>query len=534
MPQPWGDSQDADREVLIDEDEGETGMTSGAAAALHSSHLSNGSSSGFSDQDVSIIPHAEDSAASSASGHVRALSLFGYHLDRRQLLTFTLCSSFFALGLVMALLGPTLIDIGHRLGFSSADTQSKMAKVFTARSVGYLFGSMFGGYFFEMMHNTCLTLGVVMVLNAVGTALIPVCKSVWTVMTVITTQGICMGFLDTGGNVLILLLWGKACGPYMQALHFSFGLGTFFAPLLAQHFIGSNLPASQVNCPVDNPTVNGTTTTTTASPEDSVVESDVQWAFWVCTIVILIVAMLFFFLSRQAPKGGEKSAREAAHEHNAHRREGLYRTMVLLLACTFLCVYVGLEVSYGGYLFSYAVKYCPIQLEESKAAYLTSVYWGFFALFRLVAVGLAMKCHPIVITIADLLGTILSSGLMLILHKSETMLWIGTAMFGASMSSIFPSAYHLVEEYIDVSGKAASIIVVGAATGEMALPLFTGYMFDSSYGPVSMLYIVCIGCILAFFVFLVFIVWGHKGKDYAERRASRTSLPSNSIGDGEL
>lgn len=88
MPQPWGDSQDADREVLIDEDEGETGMSPGAAAALHSSHLSKGSSSGFSDQDVSIIPHAEDSAASS-SGHVRALSLFGYHLDRRQLLTFT-------------------------------------------------------------------------------------------------------------------------------------------------------------------------------------------------------------------------------------------------------------------------------------------------------------------------------------------------------------------------------------------------------------------------------------------------------------
>ena len=37
--------------------------------------------------------------------------------------------------------------------------------------------------------------------------------------------------------MLLLDLWGKSSGPYMQAIHFSFGLGAFTAPLLAVPFI---------------------------------------------------------------------------------------------------------------------------------------------------------------------------------------------------------------------------------------------------------------------------------------------------------
>lgn len=32
-----------------------------------------------------------------------------------------------------------------------------------------------------------------------------------------------MGFLDTGGNVTIVWIWGSEVGPYMQSLHFWFG-----------------------------------------------------------------------------------------------------------------------------------------------------------------------------------------------------------------------------------------------------------------------------------------------------------------------
>ena len=53
-------------------------------------------------------------------------------------------------------------------------------------------------------------------------------------------QGLGSGFLDTGGNSLLLSIWaGRDSGPYMHALHFTFGLGAFTAPLLARPFLSN-------------------------------------------------------------------------------------------------------------------------------------------------------------------------------------------------------------------------------------------------------------------------------------------------------
>ncbi len=47
-------------------------------------------------------------------------------------------------------------------------------------------------------------------------------------------------------------------------------------------------------------------------------------------------------------------------------------------------------------------------------------------------------------------------------HPAGLGLWIGSAVLGLSMASIFPSAVHLVEEFIHVSGKF--VIVVSAVS----------------------------------------------------------------------
>lgn len=43
-------------------------------------------------------------------------------------------------------------------------------------------------------------------------------------------QGFAMGFGDTGGNVGMIRLHKEHVGPYLQALHFSFGVGAFISP----------------------------------------------------------------------------------------------------------------------------------------------------------------------------------------------------------------------------------------------------------------------------------------------------------------
>ncbi|XP_023240015.1 uncharacterized protein LOC111638531 [Centruroides sculpturatus] len=54
------------------------------------------------------------------------------------------------------------------------------------------------------------------------------------------TVNLCLAFFAlylTGGNVWCLDLWGKKSAPFMQTMHFCFGLGAFIAPLVAEPFL---------------------------------------------------------------------------------------------------------------------------------------------------------------------------------------------------------------------------------------------------------------------------------------------------------
>ena len=45
--------------------------------------------------------------------------------------------------------------------------------------------------------------------------------------------------LIVGGNVTLLQLWGKENAPYIQALHFIFGVGALVGPLVAEPFLST-------------------------------------------------------------------------------------------------------------------------------------------------------------------------------------------------------------------------------------------------------------------------------------------------------
>ena len=214
------------------------------------------------------------------------------------------------------------------------------------------------------------------------------------------------------------------------------------------------------------------TTTTTVAPGSTTApvafDSNVKYAFWLSSGLLIPVALAFLVLSRSNPKGGD-GARSPDTDANAHRRRGRYHNGVVALAFLFLLLYVGLEVAYGGYIFSYAVKYCPLQFSEDRAAVLTSAYWGFFALGRLLAIPMSLYVSASAMTLMDLAGVIISSLIMRTQQHNSRVLWAGTAVFGLSMASMFPCMMHLLETYIDMTGRTASIIVVGAALGEMIM-----------------------------------------------------------------
>ena len=78
----------------------------------------------------------------------------------------------------------------------------------------------------------------------------------------------------------------------------------------------------------------------------------------------------------------------------------------------------------------------------------------------------------------------------------------------------------MLESFIEVTGPVASTFVVGAAAGEMMVPLLMAY-FMQQREPQSFMYIEVAICSLATAVYLAMYVYGSQGK---QRQLSKMSL----------
>ena len=96
-------------------------------------------------------------------------------------------------GLCIAILGPTLLDLQQR---THTDIK-QISRVFTVRSIGYLVGSIVGGFLFNFFNHSCLV-GIFLLLTAIGTALAPWWQQLSRLMACISFVGMSMGLLDTG------------------------------------------------------------------------------------------------------------------------------------------------------------------------------------------------------------------------------------------------------------------------------------------------------------------------------------------------
>ena len=63
-------------------------------------------------------------------------------------------------------------------------------------------------------------------------ALMPLVSWFWLLLLVVLSLGTAQGTLDVGGNTL--LMWGhrEKIGPFMNGLHFVFGIGAFLSPII--------------------------------------------------------------------------------------------------------------------------------------------------------------------------------------------------------------------------------------------------------------------------------------------------------------
>jgi MFS transporter, FHS family, Na+ dependent glucose transporter 1 len=364
-------------------------------------------------------------------------------------------AAFVALGLVTAALGPARPELASRTGMGTRETSFLVA----AQSLGCLLGSIIGGRLFDRMKGHPLMAAALIVMAAMAAA-VPMVFSLWLLVAVMLVLGIASGVADVGGNTLLVWAYREKVGPFMNGLHFSFGVGAFLSPII---FAQLALAARG------------------------------RFLYW--ALILIIAPVAIFFLRLPGPRARASAKTDVPATANY--------TLIVMLALLFL-LYVGAEMGYGIWIYSYALS---LGLGgEATSAYLTSSFWGSFTLGRLLGVPVAARLRPRLILFGDLTGCLSSIAIILLWPGSITALWAGTILMGLSMASIFPTAFTLAERRMTITGKVTACFLVGGSTGYMFVPWLIGQAFDARGPKIMMLVIfsallLCLGLVAAVTLF---------------------------------
>jgi len=343
--------------------------------------------------------------------------------------------SYIALGLSLAAMGPNLARLAEQTG----SLLSEISYLFTAMSSGYMVGAAVGGRLFDRFKGHP-ALAVMMVVIAALLALVPLVGTLWMLIVVTFLLGAVQSALDVGANTLLTWVHQDNLGPYMNALHFFFGVGAFLSPILVARM--------------------------------EIAGGGILWTYW--TLALLMLPVAIWFACVPSPP-----IRKAPVED----RGDTDRLLILLILVAFFLT-VGVEVGFAGWIYTYALS---LDLETTtSAAYLTSAFWGSFTVGRLVGIPIASRYRPQSILVGDLLGCVLSVGVILLFPASRVVLWIGAAGLGFSLASIFATLLSLAGEYLHMSGKITGWFFVGTSSGAMLVPWIIGQFFESRGAGVTM------------------------------------------------
>jgi len=381
--------------------------------------------------------------------------------------TFNYYFLFICMGLATGISGPTLPALAEQTGVRVG----QMGYIFMLGAIGYTFGTLIGGRLFDRVRGHPL-LGLAQFASATLIFLIPFTPWLWLLLIILFTKGLADGFVNTGANTLLVWTHGEKAGPFMNALHFFFGLGAFLAPFIVAQLTGFS--------------------------------GGYRWAYWSVAVAGWLVGLKVLFLP-----GSPKPAHTHTEENGEPTR--VFYPLVIM-AALYLFFYVGAEITYGGWIYTYATS---LHIStEAGAAYLTSGFWFSFTLGRLVSIPLATRFSPKQVIPAALTGCLATLTLVTLLPGTNTLLWIATLVLGFCMAPIWPMGFTLAGQSLKLTARLSSIILLGDSFGGMVLPWLVGQVIDLT-GAQSMVLLVLGSMTLNLIAYILVVQLGKRKATFA-------------------
>jgi len=256
-----------------------------------------------------------------------------------------------------------------------------------------------------------------------------------------------------------MVVWARSgrSGPALNALHLMFGVGALFAPLI--------------------------------------VDRSLAWthSLWLAVVVVTALA-----ITAACIVGRREAPQHPVHSADVIRPRLPRRTV--LVVSVFFMLYIGGEVGFGGWIFTYAEE---IGMAGSLPALVTGAFWGAFCLGRLVAIPVSGRVRPLLVVFSACALSVVALAVMILGSGEIWTVWFGAAVFGFAAGPQYPTMLAMVDDKLSLSASATSWIVGAAAVGGLIVPTSIGPLIDSR-GSDSMPVVVLIVCALS--LLWVFVV----------------------------
>ncbi|KAL0489578.1 hypothetical protein AKO1_010412 [Acrasis kona] len=411
-------------------------------------------------------------------------------------------------------------------------------------------------------------------IQSIAFAFIPIVTSFYLMVSLHAVMGLFGGIVNVFCNVVLVYIWGDKVGPFMQALHFCVGVGSVIAPLVISAVTSVVSTESEVfpNSVHVSYWIFAAAAIATAvmiifSPKmdasNNVSPSKTPRTKKRLTLKELAAKLTFPLRRPKTPYGEEEpkfsyvpnkqeqpDIMEAKPQHKeledvveGGKVEGdimdkpqekveeviedeqdtslVKKVIITLLTAAALFFYVGIEVGYGGLIYTY-VRMKDLT-DEAGASLVNSEFWLSFTVGRLVAIPLSGWLRPSIMLVLDVLGVFLAIAVLLTFNNSLVMVCIGTAILGASMASQFPATISLPKTHmgIEVSGAMTGVMVIGAAFGEMVIPLCVTTSFKVA-GPDGLMWSLLIMCSIAAVLYAVLLIVFRNKKAVEQSKESKS------------
>jgi FHS family Na+ dependent glucose MFS transporter 1 len=418
----------------------------------------------------------------------------------------------------MLVLSPTLLDITAFIGIGLAE----VATIMMLRTVGSGIGAVITGVLMDRFASR-LSLWLLVfstITLAIVTAVLPLSNLLVLFSVCMFVQGLALGSLENGIHTLLIKLWKSTnTGPAIQMIHFTFAFGAFLIPLVSTPFITRHLHyknchffSTSSECrnhlvPANYCIPSDGSGLYNESSDSCIMSQSIKfrYVYWIATIPLLISlpGLLFYSIKQECCFNLKKCTKhdseeiEEEDETNDEQENDetprsypdtkIYAVAMIIIAACFIFVYVGLEVAFGTYLFTYAVEGEP-QFTKKTATILSSLFWGTFSFLRLISMVLTLcKVPPSILLTGNLIGSLIASIVMLIWPESKIATWIGSALMGTSFASVFPNSIVWLSYNAPVNGISIGIVGIAVTTGEALLSTAVGVLIDM-IGPASFTY----------------------------------------------